>query len=71
MIDEFVAILSDCVERELFPNSPVHEAAFHEIQKIMDEPVLYLKSQYITGGCPMIRQLLPFIIHFSILKKEV
>ena len=29
-----------------FKNSPVHvrEAAFHEIQKIMDEPVLHLRK---------------------------
>ena len=53
-----------------FKNSSVREAAFHEIQKIMDEPVLHLRKaishdQAVTA----IRRTLPSLL--TTLEKEV
>ena len=58
-----------------FKNSPVREAAFHEIQKIMDEPVLHLKKAIHTRwlshdqAVTAIRRTLPSLL--TTLEKEV
>ena len=55
-------------------NSPVHKAAFHEIQKIMDEPVLHLKAIHTRWlshdqAVTAIRRTLPSLL--TTLEKEV
>ena len=58
-----------------FKNSPVREAAFHEIQKIIDEPVLHLRKAIHTRwlshdqAVTAIRRTLPSLL--TTLEKEV
>ena len=58
-----------------FKNSPVREAAFHEVQKIMDEPVLHLKKAIHTSwfshdkAVTAIRRTFPSLL--TTLEKEV